>query len=414
MCGNKAKQKLLNKYGADDMWTIDGTILVYNGMYMVCWTTEGVQFAVGRSAAAVLDIKYQTSFEPSHELLMFILTNYPSKIGSLSIFSLTYNWSQIPLHLPKLPALKQLFFRLFGGEISKQFVEALLISAPRLESVAMDMDDTLLPGHPVWSSLKELRLGKTLSCIEQLNGIVSQLTRLEVLKDCPAGWPNASTPHSILGHITSIIISCQPQYLSYVELPALQKLDWEALTESKNQEADPYLQSWNIAFSNLRYLRVKAPNVVWLSRMSFPNLRTFSWTKTALYPGPCPSFPNLQLESVETLICDAICEESVFLSALECTPNVHTVVFAPGTSMKCPEEWGKDLLSQISKHTPGNYVKLRHLTLRIGDHLVATNRAALKSTIQKIIKSRKSSGVPIQHFEVTWKHNRKVETVQYA
>lgn len=172
----------------------------------------------------------------------------------------------------------------------------------------MDSRYSLLPGHPVWSSLRELQLArKHFPSVDQLNDVVSQLRGLEVLKNCPPRWPNASTPHSTLMHITSVVLSCQPQHLSHVELPALEELDWEVPAEKTDQEADPYLQSWDMAFPRLKNLRVKAPNVVWLSRMLLPSFRTFSWTKTVLYPGPCPSFPNLRLESVETLTCDAMC-----------------------------------------------------------------------------------------------------------
>lgn len=237
---------------------------------------------------------------------------------------------------------------------------------------------------------------------------------LEVLKGCPLGWPNALTPQSTLMHITSITLSCQPQYLSHVELPALQALDWNVPVESKTQAADPYLQSWSTNFPQLADLKVAAPNALWLSRLSLPNLRTFSWTKTVLSPGACPPFPKVRLDSVEKLVCDAICDDDVFISALECTPNVQTVVFAPGTSMKYPENWGRELLNHIAKNSLVTHPELRHITLGIGDHLVATKRAALKPTIEKIIKSRKDSGLPIQNFEVIWKRNRKMETVQYV
>lgn len=396
------------------MWRVDGKFLEYWGMHMLCRTIEDAKFIIDRSAAAELNISYNSNnkMQPDYEVLVFILVKYSSRIRSLDVSSIIYELPGNPPHLPELSALKQLTFRLFGCERSARFIEAILLSAPRLGSIVISKGVDYPVAEQRLSSLLRA-LGSVSSYINQQNNMLYRLRRLEILKGCSPRWPNAFTPSFTLLHITSIALSCRPQHLLRMKLPALREFDWEVQVESGSQDADSYLQPWKITFPSLKTLKVTAPNAMWLSRMSLPNLRKLSWANDILAPGHCLPFPSVRLDSVETLSCDANCDDSVFISALECTPNAHTVVFAPGDHIHCPEEWGKSLLGYIAEQALTTHSELRHLTLGTDDHLVTTRRSVLNPIIQKIIKSKKYSGVPIQHFKVFWQRTRKMEIDPY-
>ncbi|KIM27199.1 hypothetical protein M408DRAFT_311410 [Serendipita vermifera MAFF 305830] len=180
------------KYVDHDVWTVYGSTLIYRGMYKICRTIEEVESMVSRTAAAQLDIKYTNNANVlDQKALAFTITTYSSRIRSLDISSPIHTLSQDLLHLPELPALKQLSLRLLDRKRSQPFATAILLSAPGLESLVMDAGDDLLLGHSLWGSLRVLQLDEKPPCINQLNGTVSMFESLE-------GETRRSLSHSVV------------------------------------------------------------------------------------------------------------------------------------------------------------------------------------------------------------------------
>lgn len=403
---------------------IDENFILTIGRKSICWSVEDVHFFANRTGGLGLNVEYTSHSQDFGTILNLLVTDLAPRMKSFTISCHSTEFCTTGLDSTEFSSLESLTTHSVRWKPVKTLLEFIVLRSPRLLSLTTNTEFGFLSHYQFWSSLRALDLRNSVEfgLSEQLNEVIGKLHRIETLDGCPPNWPDESTPQVVLHHLQCLNVQCQPEFLARLQLPALQKMDLEISMEvnSRAHLNGSYQRVWDISLPSMVSLSVKSTDVVWLSRLSAPEIRTLSWTKYGfLFENDLSFesrslFPENRLTNLQDLICDAVCSSEVLISALKCAPLVQNVVFAPGGTIDPPNSWALGVLEGLADQDRVLCPRLRRLTLGLGTHYVRTDRLTAIPLINYILEWRKNADIPLEYCEVIWECNGDQETVQYA
>jgi polyhydroxyalkanoate synthesis regulator phasin len=398
-----------------ELWHIDGHSWYSKGRRVVCHDSSELNTIVSRAGSLPLDvdISYRNDNAPVVQSILGD-TAIARRVASLVING-ARPYEQLSSHhlagvtVGSFPLLHTLTISSVPVKKRDEILESISSSSPHLKHLTTYQTIPLSLNFSFWPKLRSLNLDHG-SDNKLFNNLIPHLRGLEILKGCPLGWPNNSTPEITLAKLTTLEVFCLPEYLRKLRLPALIYLSIGEGHIRTQMETDggPL-----ISLPSLETLDLNTRGFLsWLAILSAPRLRVFILRQTGVGPSEDASvFQNIRFPTVQEFTLDTPWTHELVISALECVPNAEKVVMTSTYTFN-GDQWALEILQRLADAENMLCPNMTHFTLGSPSNKVGLNLTSAKAHVQRGLKNRMDGGVKMDHFEIhfTWRG----KSVQYA